>query len=309
MIEMTTMQAVTSRVARLRSGRAAWDRRRRRLALGAVAMTIPYSALKVAWLCGSRIGLRDGSFGTGPTMHVLNALTLGLDLVALSLAFIFRSGARAPRWFVLPTMWVGYGLLGQILLVNAPMVFVQVLADPPSHASAAPIAGWVYAAVYAGFSGLGLCLLPAFAIYAWQRWGTTGGWAQRLGGRQTPLPALPMWTTAIVVYALMIRAITDESATMTTAYVANAILGIVAVASIRAAATGLPTRLQHAVPLLAVWTVSGAWTAWGCYQLVLTLVPNDLVTETVPVVDTVLAVAKAVAGVSLLFAIPRLSRR
>jgi len=186
---MNVIHETRAKVLRQPVRRNTWDRRRRKLAIGAVLMTLPYSALKLAWILGSRLGLRDDSFGTSTTMHVLNTATLGLDLVALTLAVIFFVGARAPKWLILPTMWVGYGLLGQIVVVIAPSVAIQLLHGPSGgEAAAPPIAGWVYAAVYTGFSGLGICLLPAFAIHAWQRWGTAAGWGQRLVGTHTSVP-------------------------------------------------------------------------------------------------------------------------
>ncbi|MBB2890873.1 hypothetical protein [Flexivirga oryzae] len=306
---MTTIEAPAHTTTSRERGRSRTDRWRRGLALGAAVMTLPYSVLKVAWLGGSRVGLSDPAFGTSSTMHALNGATLGLDLVALTLAGIFYTRARAPKWLVLPTMWVGYGLLGQILLIIGPSVIISVLTSPATgHDTTAPIAGWVYAAVYTGFCGLGLCLLPAFAIYAWQRWGRENGWGDRLSGIRVPVPGLPVMTTTVVVLACMVRAVSADSAAGAADWGVDAFIGIVAVAAIGVAGAGRPSGLRRALPLLVVWTASGAWTAWGCYHLVLETVPNDLVIGTVPGVDIALSAAKALGGLFLLGAVPALAR-
>ncbi|MFC6707733.1 hypothetical protein [Flexivirga alba] len=307
---MTAVHAARPALAGKVSNRTTADRVRRRLAVGAVLATFPYSALKVAWLCRSRIGLSDAKFGTSATMHLLNTATLGLDLVALALALVFFTGARAPRWFLLPTMWVGYGLLGQIVMIIGPSVIVQATTGPPTDASSAatPIAGWVYAAVYTGFSGLGLCLLPAFAIYAWQRWGADRGWGERLAGvRRDRLPKLPALATATLVLALVVRSAFADSALEAMGPAIDAVIGLMALAGLWSGVAGRPRRLRRAVPMAVVWTASGAWTAWGVYHLVLQTVPNDLVTGQVAGIDIALSAAKALTGASLLFAIRRIS--
>lgn len=271
--------------------------------------TIPYSALKVAWLSGSRIGLSDPDFGTGVIMHVGNALTLGLDLVALGLAAIFFTGARAPRWLLLPTMWVGYGLLGQIVMMIGPSVGVQLIfGRPTDDGGASPIAGWVYGVVYAGFSGLGLCLLPAFGIYAWQRWGHGNGWGERLSGIQRRLPVAPAIAVAAVTVMSAARAASSDSGVEASSWVTDALIGCVALLTLLAVRRGRPARLRRAVPLAIVWTASGAWAAWGCFGVVMGTVPNDLVADPLPALDICLYLAKIVAGASLLLAVGALAR-
>lgn len=283
------------------------DRIRRALAVGAVLATLPYSVLKIAWLSGSRIGLTDPSFGTSTTMHVLNGATLCLDLVALALALTFFAGVRAPKWFVLPTMWVGYGLLGQLVVLLAPTLLVQLLTTTPAPTgkAASPIEPWVHGAVYTGFSGLGLCLLPAFAVYAWQRWGRERGWGERLADiRHRQLPMLPTALTASVALASALRSGFVDSARDAVGPAADALIGLLAVAAVWADSIGRPGRLPRVAPLATVWIASGAWVAWGVYDLVLGTVPNDLVTDAVPAVDIALAAAKVIAGAVLLLTIP-----
>jgi hypothetical protein len=304
MIAVHTAPQLTTR----RPNSTAADRVRRRLAVGAVLATPPYSALKIAWLSGSRIGLRDPSFGTSATMHVLNTATLALDLVALSLAVVFFTGARAPKWFLLPTMWVGYGLLGQIVMLIGPSVVVQLIAGRPSAAAGSdPIATWVYAAVYTGFSGLGLCLLPAFGIYAWQHWAKANGWAARLDGARRGLPIAPTMTVAMVTVALLVRAVGSDSASDAMGWAVDSLIGLLVVLTVRMTSQGRPRRMRRAVPLTVLWTASGAWTAWAAYGLVLGIVPNDLVDHTTSAWELALHVAKIVAGTSLLLTVRRVA--
>lgn len=107
-------------------------------------------------------------------------LTGGLDLVALVLAVVFFRGLRAPAWLVLPPMWLGAGLLGQILVAFPVILLTSSGPSSPGSGQVPPLADWVYLLVYGGFAGLGIGLLGAFAVYAWQRWGQL---APEPGGR------------------------------------------------------------------------------------------------------------------------------
>lgn len=165
---------------------------RRALSIAAHSMTLPYLMLKLAWLSGSRIGLIDPTFGRSTSMHLLNGATVCLDVVALALAVTFgtKLGQRVSAYLVVPPMWVGAGLLGQVLV----MVGAFAVHHPPveSTTETAPMATWVYAAVYADFCGLGLCLLPAFALYARDRWPrirSTGGGSVHY----RPAPLSQLW--------------------------------------------------------------------------------------------------------------------
>lgn len=272
---------------------------RRSLAGFAAVMTLPYLALKVAWLSGSRVGLADPDFGTSTAMTVLNSLTMGLDVVALGLAgvFFFRRGIRAPLWLVLPPMWIGAGLLGQIL-VALPLQLVVAAVSPsqPTTGELPPIADWVYSLVYAGFAGLGIGLLGAFAIYAWQRWG------------HRPMPRLRARTRAWlrVAAALAVTSglvhlglsdvplgtrLLDLTVAVTTAG-ALLVLSRVGAGSVGA---GQPGAGRVAVVVAFVGT--GALTAWGTYLAVILLVPNELVGQTVTDWPTVSAsLLRAAAG-------------
>lgn len=253
------------------------------LATFAALTTLPYMALKIAWLSGHRIGLSDPEFGRSTAMHILNSLTLALDVVALVLAVIFltRRGLRAPAWIVLPPMWIGAGLLGQIL-VSTPISLV-VTAVAPSHPPTdqlPPIESWVYAAVYCGFTGLGVGLLGAFALYARQRWGSR------------PVPQLVdvaghgrvVARTLVAAGGLAVAA--GVAGVLLSAAPRDARLLDLAVACATAAALvglahpDLRARTTRTLVVLA-FIGTGALAAWGTYLFVISVLPNELVAQTV----------------------------
>lgn len=242
---------------------------RRSLAVFAALMTLPYLVLKIAWLSGSRVGLQDPEFGTGTAMLVLNSLTLGLDVVALVLAgvFFFRRGIRAPLWLVLPPMWIGAGLLGHILVtMPANLVWQFVTPAQPTSGELPPIADWVYAAVYAGFTGLGIGLLGAFAVYAWQRWGhlpfTPTGPRARVALRGA---------TALVVVAGVAHAVLSDVPQL------NRVIDLVMAGVVAASLLALTRPGAGRGTVAVAFAGTGALTAWGTYLAVILLVPNELV--------------------------------
>ena len=73
-------------------------------------------ALKVVWLSGGTIGVADVSMMREPSMIALNAVTAGMDLVAIviAMAFTHRWGLRIPAWLVLPPDVGGDRPAGQV---------------------------------------------------------------------------------------------------------------------------------------------------------------------------------------------------
>lgn len=269
----------------------------RLLSGAAIATTLPYAALKVAWLCGSRIGLQDSEFGTSATMHVANGLTLALDAVAALLAFTFaaRRGRRAPGVLVAFPMWVGAGLLGEILLLM-PLTLVGGTVGSRPSSGAGPIADWVYAVVYAGFTGLGLFLLPAFAWYAWIRWGDQ----LRVGvSARGPVARPGVWAGAMSSTGLGIAGVAAARAVSADAarwMIVDTILAGAAAVGLVVLARGL-SRVRRVWPVAAAFVGSGALFAWGAFQTTLALVPNDLVGDgPVPTWVTAYALARLAAG-------------
>ncbi|MEV0199868.1 hypothetical protein [Nonomuraea sp. NPDC050691] len=138
-------------------------------AVVATAAILPYLTIKILWLTGHPVGVTDRAFLEDPAVVGLNAMTFGMDAVALVLALSFttRRGMRLPGWLVLLPLWVASGLLG-IVVATVPLAFL--VQGPSLLETGGPVRPWVYATVYIGFIVQGVCLLTAFALYARDRW-------------------------------------------------------------------------------------------------------------------------------------------
>ncbi len=117
-----------------------------------IAACVPYLTIKIAWLSGSTIGWNDTSAAQESALYVGNAITMGMDAVAVlvALAFTFRWGRRIPAWLVLTPIWVAVGLLAPIVLAVPLGSLLQVLfsAEPLTGGDQAALQGWVFGAVY-----------------------------------------------------------------------------------------------------------------------------------------------------------------
>jgi len=258
----------------------------------AILGTLPYITLKVMWLSGSRVGLVDPGFGRSATMHLANALTMGMDAtaIALALAFVMPWGRRLPNRLVLLPMWVATGLLAPIVVI-VPLQIVIGAPTPTDPDRVEPIAHWVYEMVYAGFMWQGVFLLTAFTLYAAHRWG--GRWGLPLTDHADRRAAgVVLGLLAVAASGAVLRA--DDGA-------ANLIGDL---ATVAAAAAGVllmatPVHLPRRWPIVLTWLGSGAMAAWGLYTLVLLVVPNDLVGDrSVPAADIAAQLAWLGAGLA-----------
>ena len=74
------------------------------LAAGVTLGTVPFVALKISWLAGGDVGLRDPALMRTTTYVVANSITLVLDLIVVALAWVLaslRGGGCSlflPRW-------------------------------------------------------------------------------------------------------------------------------------------------------------------------------------------------------------------
>ncbi|MGW0363585.1 hypothetical protein [Streptomyces sp. NPDC002990] len=164
----------------------------RALRVVAVAATLPYLALKTAWLGGSLIGIPAGSVLSEPGVFftVANAVTLAMDACVILLVLVLTTpwGIRAPAWSLTVPVFVATGLLTPILLAFPGQLLIRALgfgADPAGWSGQEPfLEPWVFNVVYAGFSVQGLALAGLFVPYARERWGRR--WQGVLGERLPP---------------------------------------------------------------------------------------------------------------------------
>src|SRR5262245_48854233 len=108
-----------------------------------------------------------------PSLVALNAVTAGMDLVAIAMALAFTQawGVPGPGWLLLPPMWVATGLLARFALAVPLVAVAEPLASgSPPATTGGPVQPWVYAVVYPGFAGMGVGLVLAFVQYARRRW-------------------------------------------------------------------------------------------------------------------------------------------
>lgn len=249
--------------------------------------TVPYLALKAAWLSGSTVGFAGGSAPAAePGLVVANAITAGMDLcvVALALALTHSWGRRLPAWLLLIPMWVGTGFLAPIALEFVPAVATGAFDGSPGSA----LEPWVRPMVYAGFTWQGVGLGVAFVLHARGRWGPLLRGAVP-GAHQPGQQVLAAGAAglAMVVAALQIvAAVTAASPTAavvsgTSALMALAgAIGVLAVVHQRRVACGPEQghRLLGSpwLPVALGWTGSAAMFSWGAFGTVAALTVSPL---------------------------------
>jgi hypothetical protein len=275
--------------------RAAHDDGPGRLRLAVCAATIaacvPYLTLKIAWLSGGTIGWNDAEAVQDSALYVGNAITMGMDAVAVlvALAFTFRWGRRIPAWLVLTPIWVAVGLLAPIVLAVPLGTLLQTLFSPePLTGGDSAVQGWVYGVVYAGFTLQGLGLLAAFCLYARNRW--PGVFTVRTvdvpRGESGSLQAL--LARAASVFAVVFAAVhlfwafggtaglrADELDHRNLAQqLADGVWGLLALAG-AAALVAIVRRgarpSRFVAPLAVAWTGSASTFTWSLYGLIVAL--------------------------------------
>jgi hypothetical protein len=291
-------------------------RRRTRLAVGYLAIlgTLPYVILKIAWVSGSYVGFADESLADDRTLAAFNALTLGMDLVAVLviLALTHTWGRRVPAWIVLLPAWVGTGLLVPVVLV-APLAAVSSLWTEPDPGGATTLEPWVQPMVYGSFTAQGIGIAVAFLLYARDRWPAvfTVRAGTRSPGVTQPVYVFGAWLAGVLavlpisvplLWALgsdvgMPADLVPREAPQYLVYGVDALLCLLAVLGLAAlvhqARSGRP--LWHAV--LATWVGAGVMWAWGAWGMVVTVAAVSAGTE--PAVSGLLPwvhLAQVVAG-------------
>ncbi len=255
---------------------------------GAIVFMLPYLALKIAWLSGNPIGFNDESLVGKPGMIAANAISFGMDFVAVGLALTFthRWGLRVPAWLVLFPMWVATGFLAPAVVI-APIAITQALVSNPSPSTNAMLQPWVGRVVGASFAGQGAALIVAFVLYVRTRWAdllqsTTGA---AVTGHTHPVQVVLANVAALMavaagglhlVWALGGTAgLGDRGLSEPTSqsYLLNGIWGLMSIAG----AAGILTmvhqwgRAPFKLLLAFTWIGSGSLFAWGLWTLILVL--------------------------------------
>ncbi|MEV4436224.1 hypothetical protein [Streptomyces sp. NPDC049585] len=149
-------------------------RGRRLLARLAVVACLPYLTLKLLWIAGVDVGVKDlGSLSRGQWIAA-NAVTFGMDGIAALIAHVLTRphGRRVRAWLVLFPMWVATGMLVTLMIaVPVGLGVIAATGAPNPATSNTMLRPWVFGVVYGGLIAEGLVLLSAFALYAGERWG------------------------------------------------------------------------------------------------------------------------------------------
>lgn len=213
---------------------------------GVVALaTLPYLALKVAWLAGATVGLADPAFAEAPGVAAANAVTAGLDVlvVVLAVALAGRAAFRVPAWALLPPLWIGVGLLVPTV---ALLGFALFSAGPD------PLAPWVRPLVYGGFAVQGVGLAVLAYRHARVRWPFVIAAAD-------PLPRTLARATAPVLLAVGVVRVAGLTGFAV-------VVGVLLAAG--AAGALAVTERGDARGVAPAWVGTGTAVGWGLYGLV-----------------------------------------
>ncbi|MFJ6051743.1 hypothetical protein [Streptomyces sp. NPDC092307] len=266
---------------------------RRVLRVVALASTVPYLGLKTLWLCGSHLGIPEGSVlrEPGPFFMAANSVTLAMDACVILLVFVLTRpwGVRVPGPLLTVPVFVATGLLTPILLGFPGQLLVRALGfgtDPTGQAAREPFLDpWVFHVVYTGFSIQGLALAALFVPYARERWGRV--WRGVTGERlpsSTGVVAAAAAAAGLAVAGVSLHwafgGAAGLGAERAAAYCADtAVVSAVHAACAVAAGAGA-LLLARGGTLRAVWALGLAWVggaatlSWGAWMTIAALGPQ-----------------------------------
>ena len=163
---MTDVKVVnpTAGVGRLGTA-AAW--------ISAVAC-LPYLFLKLVWTLDQPVGVTDRSQLHSSEWVAGNAVMAVVQLAAvvLVLALVRPWSRRVPTWLLLFPVWVGTGLLFQVVVGrHTSWACPRPRRRTPAARTPGRDPSWVYVVVYSAFAGQGVALAIAFACHVRARWG------------------------------------------------------------------------------------------------------------------------------------------
>ncbi|MFF8312415.1 hypothetical protein [Streptomyces lydicus] len=267
---------------------------------------VPYLALKIAWVAGSRIGIPEGSAlrRDSNSLMALNALTVLMDAAVIVLAFLLtrpwgggtshalKAWGRVPSWLLALPMWGATGLLAPIVAVfPAQTLAAAVRGGSPGDGGGSPdalLAPWVWTLVYTGFIVQALALGTLFVLYARERWAHL--WRGRIGALpDSPTRSARRLTAAAVAVLSLLPATTHllwASGSTTGLNPARAaamdldarlndagyvLFALLAAAGALTLGYGRGRRVPLLLPLAAAWIGSGALAGWGGWLTLTTL--------------------------------------
>ncbi|MFK0256905.1 hypothetical protein [Streptomyces sp. NPDC090445] len=257
------------------------------LRAAAMIATVPYIALKGAWLAGSRIGIPDGSVLLEPGLFsaVANAFTIAMDACVIVLALLLTRpwGRRVPGWLLVVPVFTATGLLTPIMTAFPAQLAVRALglgAGEAVEAGREPFLDeWVFAVVYSGFIIQGLALAGLFVPYARERWGRC---RQGVLGTRLPSPTGVVAGAAATVGAavaaihlywafggtawLDAKQVAQYSAETGVGSAVHGLCALAAGAGALLLARGGALRARW--PLALAWVGSSATLGWGLWMLV-----------------------------------------
>jgi hypothetical protein len=290
---------------------------------------LPYLVLKVAWTVGTPVGITDRSVLDSKGWAAENAVMAVIQLVGLALVLALTRpwARRVPAWLLLFPVWVGTGLLFEVV-VGAVLVGVF---SPASQASSGGtdfggFQPWVFVMVYSAFAGQGVALAIAFACHVRARWGRllgelTGEVVARrtVRVRSWPENHLAEMAEAVAVMAVAVAVFSwywaaggsfglsgakpGPSWGLQASGVAGAVVAVVGL-------LGLAGRWGHQMrfwlPAALIWVGSGALAAFDGLNLVLDQVllmfgtdasePGWSLNDTALVIKVVIGVLAAAVG-------------
>ncbi|MER5503469.1 MULTISPECIES: hypothetical protein [unclassified Streptomyces] len=268
----------------------------------AITATLPYIALKTAWIAGSRIGIPDGSplLEHRATMIVANGVTILMDSAVVVIALLLTRpwGRRVPAWLLVLPVWVASGLLLPIMTGYPTQLVVGLFQGGGVGGGGGGdpfLDEWVFGIVYGGFTVQGLALGTLFALYARDRWGHLWRGTLRDLPESPTAPALRV-TAVLVSLLAVVPAVmhlvwaTGSTAGLNAARIADRdgpfyIMEAFNVLFSLATAAGVlllafrRSALPLAVPLVLAWCGSGASGCWGGWLSIASLTGTQEVSE------------------------------
>ncbi|MFF8847706.1 hypothetical protein ACF08N_34195 [Streptomyces sp. NPDC015127] len=298
----------------------------------AIAACLPYLALKIAWISGSRIGIPEGSMllDHRALIAVVNSVTVLMDAAVVVLALLLTQpwGMRVRGWLLGVPMWGATGLLAPIMIGFPVQVATSAMGGATTQdARDEPfLDGWVFDVVYGGFILQGLALGTLFLLYARDRWshlwqGRVWDLPSAVTGR--PVRALAVAGTLLAVFPGVMHALWAAGSTVAlpAARVAQrtndfyvlegvrVLFVVVAVAGTLLLAFRPAPVLPVKVPLGAAWVGASALGAWGAWLTLTAAMPEADDAEHATGLLTLTYAGEMISGLLLSAAIALLLRR